>query len=944
MRTATTPVAEATCRILVLIALFALTVSRGASAQPAHVEWAKFVENGQTYLALNAYEGSEDVPRVRASVSAAAFSAAVSAERGGSPSAVAAPPPSTPVYGLVVEFPIRDVPTGPDVAAFLSVLEQLDSAAAVQSTWKPETSEEWTNLLRVLTHRKEIWLHGRVINSREVVADLKNVYELRGHPTRENPIFPHLTRGVLAVSDIDGKPLTSLKADFAARATQTPFHKLLTFENLGSRPLKVYTETEKFSPIRLSGTAITLGPGERTTRLISVEPSVFSMGKQESRALVRFASGGIDAEAFDIHAVHAGWGNVISGTLASATTSLFGAWGAGAILPVAAAFGGLLLVFVYFGVMRNAVGVAAPAIDPNPFRQTRGGTRSLQPAPGALRKLAKAWVQFAALTQDILLRFVYAVVEMVGKLAASVVEVARRGPDWIRRATIGHIARVRPRAASLGDEARSRALPLLDDARLRVTSRISGSISIMTSRSDDARMRMTSRARAAGVQLISLAQKSGQFLASRLERAVALVLLNARAVSRGLLHGAQWIGRHGSWLVATLPNTGSRFVEGTSRTATAMSRLVLRHVVALTAAARERVLMARESAPGRTAALRETAAEILAALREAVAARVAVAWRMIRRFAAASARAAGGLIAAVGSNVRDVFRFAMRIGRDFSSSITRISRDLSSSIPRIGRDSESSIRRIGHGFAAAMWTKASEFAARLHALRPIRAASTGQGGAHESLRRQIFVVSDRGIAPVEDVSRSSAPFYEPLRRYAASARESAGRLAAALKQELAPSIPHGDGILLDRVPRRAGNPMQSIIDRVSRLVRNMYLYREWTVATIPSIDGSECIERMRRLIDEMEQGSQREAQRSLRKEAKRLARRLECHLERELVPRTTTNFQVLWALRLLHKILEHPPKNPSVAIKNWLNGAERVVRSQGRDGIGPTVPEFLSYL
>ena len=952
MRTATTFVAEARSRTLCLLVLFTLAVFHEAVGQPAHVEWVRFEENGQSYLALNAYETAAENPRSGEAESAAAYPPAVSAAVGVPSTEVAAPhlPPAA-IHGMVIEYPVRNAPEGPAVDAFLGVLEQVDGASPVQSTWKPETLNEWTNLLRVLTSREEVWLHGRVINSREVTPDLKNVYALRGHPTTEQPIFPHLSRGVLAVSDSDGRPLTSLSVDFAGRESHNPVYELVTFENLGSRPLKVFTDLDKYSPIRLSGTEITLEPRERTTRLITLEPSIFSTGKEESRALVRFVSGGVEAEAFEVKAVHAGWTHGIAGALASATTSLFGTWSAGATLPVAAAIGVLLFAFVLLGVRRNSLGVTISEIGGHHFRRAGvalrpqryiseavyesghriiAGVRSgSNQGMAMLRRVAAAASRVSATVRVLLRQF--------GRALASRAEM-------IRRARVATASNLGPESASLKMSA---ADANSDEATMMVSA--AGAWARFLAWTQDVLL-PAGRERA-----ISLAQETRERLGSQAKAAGEAAASMAMVAGRMLTALAEAIGPWSASVVTAVVRIGSGFAETSKRNATALARLLARHATSLIAAARPRFRVLRESARRRLAELPEIAGEMMVASLRATTTRTAAVLQATSRFAAASARSTRTFtanlrgstfnrIASIWSGAQNVASSIWRQARDVASSIWRSAQDAAASIWRSAQDAASSIRRRTRKLAAAVRTGAGGSAAGLRTEGSDPADLLREPVGRLSLRRDFAEGSDGGAAPFAGNGTSSLAFSQPLRSQAASLRETAARLAAVLKQDLAPSATPRGGILLRRVPQRAGTLMHSVIDRIMRLTANLYIYREWTAAPIEPIDGSECVNRMQRLINEMDPASPRDAPRILRKEAKRLARRLESDLERELVPRTTMNFQVLWALRLLCKILDHPPKNFSVAVRNWLNGAERVVRSQGRDGIGPTVPEFLSYL
>lgn len=690
MRTVSTFVAETCSRTLFLILLFILAAGlRGLSAQPAYVEWLKFDEDGQTYLVLNAYEGEDGADRAGVL------------------------PRQEEIHPLFLEYPLRDIPDTPHVEPFLSMLENTGEATRVQSTWKPETLAEWQKILQVLTSRREIWLHGRVIHSRELSPDLMDMYAIRGYPSDRNPIFPHLYRGVLAVSDSEGKPLRTLHVDFAGDDSHLPVYELVTFANLGSRPLRVFAEIGKSSPIRLSGTDVTLAPRERTTRRIAIEVSASSIGKQESRAVVRVSSGGMNSEAFAITAIHGGWSHYVSGTLAAATTSLVAAWDAGRALPVAAAAGGILLALVLVGMLRNSSTAWAAILGDRSF----GGTRS-----------------------DL-----------------SFSEAARKARDRIRAA------------------ARARAI--------RGTAILQGAMASL-----------------------------GRFF-------VALWLLMRR--------------------------TWTFLAEATSRFVSSPAVRMQRYAASVAATAFARSARLRKVVVGRATLLRESGSASLATL---------------------------------------------------------------SKVPR---------------------PSAPEVASRMAAMPP------------ETRHRSFAALPAHS-------DRDRAFFYQPLSRGAAAVRENAARLSTVIKEDFAPTADRRGATILRRLPQRAGIRMQYVINRITRLATNLYLYREFSTVPIPPADGSECVQQMHLLIEELEQASGRDerkrARRDVRKEAKRLARRLESNLEHKLVPRTTTNFQILWSLRLLQKILQHRSKNASAEIKNWLNGAERVIRNEGRNGIGPTVPEFLSYL
>ncbi len=124
---------------------------------------------------------------------------------------------------------------------------------------------------------------------------------------------------------------------------------------------------------------------------------------------------------------------------------------------------------------------------------------------------------------------------------------------------------------------------------------------------------------------------------------------------------------------------------------------------------------------------------------------------------------------------------------------------------------------------------------------------------------------------------------------------------------------------------------------------NLYLYRELNTEYIEPIEGRECVEVIRQLSGELASSddSADAAVKRLRREARLRARRLGGDLDHELLPPTTTNFQILWALRLLSKMPARSADDLQTFMCQWLRGADHVLEYEGREGIGPTIPEFM---
>lgn len=135
-------------------------------------------------------------------------------------------------------------------------------------------------------------------------------------------------------------------------------------------------------------------------------------------------------------------------------------------------------------------------------------------------------------------------------------------------------------------------------------------------------------------------------------------------------------------------------------------------------------------------------------------------------------------------------------------------------------------------------------------------------------------------------------------------------------------------------------------EQAEQVAINVYLYREFHSTPLTPKDAVECVERIRQLTDDLETStlSSAAASQRIRAEASCLARRLGSDLDHELLPPTSTNFQTLWALRMLVNLLATPPENVKDVMHSWLRGADHVLSHEGIEGIGPTIPAFLRLM
>lgn len=321
-------------RVAHLIVLLLCTFVVGiASGQSVHVEWMEFETNGQSYLVLNAYEPDSG---------------------------------SAEIVPLFVEVPLETAPRSPEADAFLDALEYVADASSSASRWRPVTIDDWRDLLSDLTTRSSLWIYGRDILSTEVSDVRKSVYAAHGYPSEADPLFPHLTRGVVAALDGDRNAVTSLAVDFDSAHSTTPQYRIVRFANVGSKPAEMYESNDFFAGYA-SGAQVSLAPDEEIRRLVRFKPSLFSIVTGKSSASLQYAADNRTFDVLRLNGVHHSAVTDFSRSMVSAAGLSSLGWEDIALYHIAFALGGIILALLF---------IASRIFSPIPLRARQSSAHS----------------------------------------------------------------------------------------------------------------------------------------------------------------------------------------------------------------------------------------------------------------------------------------------------------------------------------------------------------------------------------------------------------------------------------------------------------------------------------------------------------------------------------------------------------------------------------------
>lgn len=262
-----------------------------AAAQDAVVEWMEFDCPDGRCLVLNAYEHESPESLV------------VVADSADEPHRAQLPTPAMDeddIAALVVELPVRLVPPESALKPFLARLGLADLQDLLEdapdlAAQAPGTSgfALWRMLLIELRAQPHLRIGDRRIFISEVSADRQRVYAGQRVPSRENPILPHLTRGVVAVRDGDESVSASAPViEFDGIEYGTYYYAAVRLVNLGSRPARVFPAGGWFAGARVDDKAFSIDPGEEVSRLYRYEAGPASLLQRRSSVLIAYESRG----------------------------------------------------------------------------------------------------------------------------------------------------------------------------------------------------------------------------------------------------------------------------------------------------------------------------------------------------------------------------------------------------------------------------------------------------------------------------------------------------------------------------------------------------------------------------------------------------------------------------------------------------------------------------
>ena len=749
--------------IILLSPAFYPDIVSGQNVQAVNVEWLNFEQNGRQFLVLNAYARDQT-------------------------SAKAAP--------LFLEIPLTAAPTSSDARAFLNALVYIEKPSQFTDAWRPRAVDDWTNLLEKLTTHEELWIYGRNIHSSEISHVLKDVYAAQGYPSKEDPVFPHLTRGVLTAVDSDGDAITSIDVSYDGDQSGGPLYQVVTFANLGIEPVKVY-ESSTLLDGYLTGAEFTLRPHEQKRRLLRLKSAVFSTLRGYSSASVKYVSEDRHFDALELRVRHSGLLQSFSGTLASVSGPHTNSWGEAIDYHIAFAFGGLLLALIL---------VVSRAYAPAVISRVPLHLRSRRERLDISDKLTPSSVHEA--------------------LHSSLHSLSQWKSEHVLRAVERTAQKARQRVASIEGIRPLRKRTAAKEVRDRVVSPhpVNHSPDVVDHSPD---------------------------------------VPDQRTASESTPH------------------------EGDGATAEAIET---------TAEAKEATAETIET----TADAKEATAETIETTADAKKA-----------------------------TAEPIETTADAIGQESQDS--HLSTEDSHSSNERKRSAFETIRESAYGMAAYLGRIRLPFNDFIHNAR-VRIGSIyrTRPSLDGLMRRMHSITATIGRIP---------PF---VNRSASSAR---ARATSFWHDILVPLRHRIEQTLTQLI---ADSKKNASIWKVQaeQLAINVYLYREFHSSPLTPKGAVQCIERIRQLTDELESStsSRSSASERLRDEAACLARRLGSDLDHELLPPTTTNFQTLWALRMLADILSAPPDDLRDVMHSWLLGADHVLSHQGREGIGPTIPVFLKLM
>ncbi len=309
--------AASTTYIVVFVCMLLLAwglAPRVAGAQHAAVEWLEFDCEGEQCLILNAYS-----------------------LRGPEPSDTGEPyerEPLTPeeVAPILLRLPVTAVPDSNALDAFCRILGAPDLKTLMSST--PQLTSEntsnlvvWKAFVRALREQAEVQVGAGTVRSVEVSDILKRVYDAQGYFPSGQRLLPHLVRGVLAVVDREGSVVDTGRAvDLGAVEYGVPQYALVTFANLGSSPLRVYSKKEFFSGASLSSAEFSLLPGERKGRLLRHDADLVSLLTGRSRSVVAYESEGERHVVLELRGQISSPGHFLASTARSQLADHRGYW------------------------------------------------------------------------------------------------------------------------------------------------------------------------------------------------------------------------------------------------------------------------------------------------------------------------------------------------------------------------------------------------------------------------------------------------------------------------------------------------------------------------------------------------------------------------------------------------------------------------------------------
>lgn len=259
-----------------------ILVPLNATAQDTVVEWMAFECRTERCLVLNAYRSETPVAD-----SLEENDVAPQLDRG----------QIAPVF---LRLPIRSLPKPTSLQPFLETigagsLSELARMAPQLSQEAPGSSDFalWHALVRALRTGRDLDVGSGRVYARRVHRELRRTYAAQGYPTEEKPVFPHLVRGVLSVFENGDRIADSLYVvNMGDVQYGTPHYKAVRFVNLGSRPARLYANSNVLSGGSVTDMDVVLPPGAEASRLLRFEAGLLSILTRRTSAAVAYESMG----------------------------------------------------------------------------------------------------------------------------------------------------------------------------------------------------------------------------------------------------------------------------------------------------------------------------------------------------------------------------------------------------------------------------------------------------------------------------------------------------------------------------------------------------------------------------------------------------------------------------------------------------------------------------